>query len=150
MLFSKRLKVSWKKYKRNFFFSRKIWNCHECFICENEKFENKLIIQQTCVEVAKVLWYLVIWPPWNQKISYCGKITKCYRAPLVVTQLEAWSEISTTVSTPKCPHRAQFSYTFEGGRNCDLGGGILIFPPGSQWCSQWCSQCILQVPTSSQ
>jgi len=70
-----------KKYKRRMFFSRKIWNHHECFICENENF--KINYSTNIVEVAKVLGHIVIGPHGIRKYH-----TTCCHVPQA-TQFEA-------------------------------------------------------------
>jgi len=60
------------------FFRRKTWNLQECSICQIENFKIKLIVWQTYVKAAKVLWYadlrhLIVQLKWNPKYENLAK-----------------------------------------------------------------------------
>jgi hypothetical protein len=80
---------NYKSKKKN---SRKIWNCHECFICQNE--HSKLINYSTnmCRSCHRTTTLFSHWAHGIRKY-----LTVCCHV-LQGTQLEARNEISATVS----------------------------------------------------
>jgi len=90
-----------KNYQRKKNNSRKIWNCHECFICENE---NSKLINYSKKHVSKLpqyYGYLVIGPMELENIMPLAVM--CWNFKHEVKFSDRFCEISATVSTPKCP-----------------------------------------------